>query len=235
MRACRTDKGVHAAMQVVSLKILVKDSYENVMSHLNSVLPKDVRICGVHPVSHNFNSKLHCDGRTYEYLLPTFMFKKSPATDRVFAEMDKQRLAPSSVDKNTPSERKSSSDVDSCGELDRSMVQTNKDEKTSPYPCSFALTADMVAEQSSFRLPPDELEKIRKTLNLFVGSHHFHNYTIKKASSDPSSRRQIWSFIVSDDRSFKFSYIYGVHTIILPTCSVLCIVCARACSYLCFV
>ncbi|XP_018413856.1 PREDICTED: tRNA pseudouridine synthase A, mitochondrial [Nanorana parkeri] len=70
-RCARTDKGVSAAGQVVSLKIrLIDDTIEKINSHL----PSHIRVLGLKRVTGRFNSKNSCDARTYSYTLPTFAF-----------------------------------------------------------------------------------------------------------------------------------------------------------------
>ncbi|XP_068127697.1 pseudouridylate synthase 1 homolog [Hyperolius riggenbachi] len=70
-RCARTDKGVSAAGQVVSLKIwLIDDTVEKINSHL----PSHIRVLGLKRVTGRFNSKNSCDARTYSYTLPTFAF-----------------------------------------------------------------------------------------------------------------------------------------------------------------
>lgn len=69
-RAARTDKGVSAARQVVSLKLA-----ENVnIADINAHLPETIRIFGCKRVTKGFNSKQQCDSRTYIYLMPTIAF-----------------------------------------------------------------------------------------------------------------------------------------------------------------
>ncbi|CAH2330223.1 tRNA pseudouridine synthase A, mitochondrial [Pelobates cultripes] len=70
-RCARTDKGVSAAGQVVSLKIWLID---NVVEKINEHLPSHIRILGLKRVTGRFNSKNSCDARTYSYTLPTFAF-----------------------------------------------------------------------------------------------------------------------------------------------------------------
>uniref|UniRef100_A0A182U518 Pseudouridylate synthase 1 homolog n=1 Tax=Anopheles melas TaxID=34690 RepID=A0A182U518_9DIPT len=69
-RAARTDKGVSAAMQVVSIKL--PDNLD--IEALNSELPEDIRVYAVKRVTKGFNSKTNCDARTYTYTLPTIAF-----------------------------------------------------------------------------------------------------------------------------------------------------------------
>ncbi|KAE8634891.1 hypothetical protein XENTR_v10002459 [Xenopus tropicalis] len=82
-RCARTDKGVSAAGQVVSLKIWLID---NVVEKINENLPSHIRILGLKRVTGRFNSKNSCDARTYSYTLPTFAFshKDKEAQDENF-------------------------------------------------------------------------------------------------------------------------------------------------------
>ncbi|EDV22990.1 uncharacterized protein TRIADDRAFT_57795 [Trichoplax adhaerens] len=70
-RASRTDKGVHAAAQVVSFKMFVVD---DVIAKINSHLPREIRVFGHFRVTKGFNSKTACDARTYKYVMPTYAF-----------------------------------------------------------------------------------------------------------------------------------------------------------------
>lgn len=70
-RCARTDKGVSAAGQVVSLKLrLIEDIVEKINEHL----PPQIRVLGLKRVTQGFNSKNNCDARTYSYMLPTVAF-----------------------------------------------------------------------------------------------------------------------------------------------------------------
>nr|XP_033810192.1 tRNA pseudouridine synthase A-like isoform X3 [Geotrypetes seraphini] len=70
-RCSRTDKGVSAAGQIVSLKVWLID---NIVEKINDNLPSHIRILGLKRVTGGFNSKNACDARTYLYMLPTFAF-----------------------------------------------------------------------------------------------------------------------------------------------------------------
>nr|CCC51221.1 putative pseudouridylate synthase I, fragment [Trypanosoma vivax Y486] len=81
-RTSRTDKGVHALRNVVSLNAMLPYSknsadefdLEEAKRLLNDVLPPDIVIYEVVPVTRSFNAYMLCGGRTYEYYLPTFAF-----------------------------------------------------------------------------------------------------------------------------------------------------------------
>ncbi|XP_029442629.1 tRNA pseudouridine synthase A isoform X1 [Rhinatrema bivittatum] len=82
-RCARTDKGVSAAGQIVSLKVWLID---NIVEKINDYLPSHIRILGLKRVTGGFNSKNKCDARTYLYMLPTFAFahKDSDAQDETY-------------------------------------------------------------------------------------------------------------------------------------------------------
>ncbi|XP_047425151.1 tRNA pseudouridine synthase A isoform X2 [Mugil cephalus] len=70
-RCARTDKGVSAAGQVVSLKLRMID---DIMAKINEHLPPQIRVLGLKRVTQSFNSKNNCDARTYSYMSPTVAF-----------------------------------------------------------------------------------------------------------------------------------------------------------------
>lgn len=69
-RAARTDKGVSAIRQIVSLKLPEKSD----KTIINKCLPDVIRVFGIKRVTKGFNSKNQCDARTYRYIIPTFAF-----------------------------------------------------------------------------------------------------------------------------------------------------------------
>lgn len=71
-RAARTDKGVSAAQNLLSLKMELDET--ETLPKLNALLPKQIRIFGFNKVTQSFDCKNNCDGRTYIYVLPTFAF-----------------------------------------------------------------------------------------------------------------------------------------------------------------
>lgn len=71
-RCARTDKGVSAARQIISLKM--PDPSELNIDDLNGDLPEDIRIFGMAKTTKGFNAKTNCDARSYSYTLPTYSF-----------------------------------------------------------------------------------------------------------------------------------------------------------------
>lgn len=80
-RSSRTDKGVHCARLVISVKLEVKLGWlkgrelrvPDVVDQLNARLPSDIRVLSCCKINQGFRAKEACSWREYEYLLPTSM------------------------------------------------------------------------------------------------------------------------------------------------------------------
>lgn len=130
-RAARTDKGVSAAGQVVSLKMLIGN--DCVVDNINSHLPDEIRVLGIKRVTKGFDSKNYCDSRTYCYITPTF---------------------------------------------------------------AFAPAEEIVTE--SYRITADVRQQVSDILNLFTGTHNFHNFTSGKKPDEASAKRYITEFKIGE-------------------------------------
>ncbi|KAG1691495.1 Cell division cycle protein 23 [Nymphon striatum] len=126
-RASRTDKGVSAVRQIISMKLPL--GFENSIPEINSHLPEQMRIIAMKIAKNRFNAKINCDSRTYSYVLPTFAF--------------------------APPE---------------------------------------VITEESFRITEELLKEIQSNLDIFKGSHFYHNYTSGKKIGEDSARRYIMEF-----------------------------------------
>eukprot|EP00049_Salpingoeca_infusionum_P012601 m.231666 g.231666 ORF g.231666 m.231666 type:complete len:588 (+) comp15221_c0_seq4:2-1765(+) len=89
-RTARTDKNVHAARQLVSLKMYVEEDME---AKLNAHLPPEIRVFWVARATQGFNCKRQCSGRRYEYLLPTYALCPKEQTPRHDYRVTAERLA----------------------------------------------------------------------------------------------------------------------------------------------
>ncbi|KAB7498092.1 tRNA pseudouridine synthase A, mitochondrial [Armadillidium nasatum] len=81
-RAARTDKGVSAVRQIISVKLPIDEDLPVV---INEHLPEQIRIMKAVRVTQKFDSKTQCDSRSYSYLCPTFAF--APIDTRGFGEV----------------------------------------------------------------------------------------------------------------------------------------------------
>ncbi|CAM1505155.1 Fc.00g107920.m01.CDS01 [Cosmosporella sp. VM-42] len=70
VRCARTDKGVHAAGNMISLKLIIED--EDVVEKINEALPEQIRVWGIERTNNAFSCYQTCDSRWYEYLMPSY-------------------------------------------------------------------------------------------------------------------------------------------------------------------
>ena len=79
-RAARTDKGVHALgnLFVMKLACIKNVDYPKL---INKHLPESIRVLKCLRVTGGFSAKIACSDRSYEYLLPVSMLKRSRNPD----------------------------------------------------------------------------------------------------------------------------------------------------------
>ncbi|KAI1743921.1 pseudouridine synthase [Xylaria scruposa] len=70
VRCARTDKGVHAAGNMVSLKLIIEDP--DIVQKINENLPPQIRVWGIQRTNNPFSCYVSCDSRWYEYLIPSY-------------------------------------------------------------------------------------------------------------------------------------------------------------------
>ncbi|GAB7354457.1 hypothetical protein MBLNU459_g4940t1 [Dothideomycetes sp. NU459] len=69
VRCARTDKGVHAAGNMISLKLIIEDA--DIVQKINEHLSPQIRVWGIERTIGSFSCYQACDSRWYEYLLPS--------------------------------------------------------------------------------------------------------------------------------------------------------------------
>ncbi|KAJ1557860.1 tRNA pseudouridine synthase 1, partial [Cladochytrium tenue] len=78
-RASSTEEGEHAARQVLSLEIAAPNIRLPSPAAMNSLLPETIKVFKIVRPSDNFSARRSCDTRTYEYVIPTYVFAPPPA------------------------------------------------------------------------------------------------------------------------------------------------------------
>ncbi|ODM94879.1 tRNA pseudouridine(38/39) synthase [Orchesella cincta] len=107
-RCGRTDKGVSAFQQVISIDLRSKivDGQETIdyCNTLNRVLPRDIRAIAWSPVRPDFSARFDCIRRTYRYFFPRGglnLQKMQIAANHLIGEHDFQNLCKQDKDKTT--------------------------------------------------------------------------------------------------------------------------------------
>ncbi|TFK85496.1 tRNA pseudouridine synthase [Polyporus arcularius HHB13444] len=73
-RAARTDAGVHAAGNVVSMKLITTiPGVKDLVGRINEELPPEIRLWSILRVQNSFNARTTCDSRKYTYFFPSYL------------------------------------------------------------------------------------------------------------------------------------------------------------------
>jgi len=179
-RAARTDAGVHAALNVLALKLILsppsKAPDTSLEAHLNAFLPPAIRVWSVLRVQGSFDPRRLCDQRQYEYTLPTHVLL-GPKPSSPMGQMLARSRAESSS---------SSSSAAGAGEPGAIEKATSDFWAAQPAESGFA---DDVQAKKAWRISPEGMAQARELLNAYEGSHNFYNFTVGKDFRDRSCQR----------------------------------------------
>ncbi|KAF9909116.1 tRNA pseudouridine synthase 1 [Linnemannia zychae] len=175
MRSARTDKGVHAAGNVVSLKMIV--DMDDVIGKINAHLPEQIRLFGYVRTLNSFNAKVLCDSRVYEYLLPTYVFLPRPPIAEPSAST--QTGASTTIRTDLPG---------------GSMAWDENVHISTP---------EEMAAKRAYRIDEATLAKVREGFAAYVGTKNFHNFTVGKNFKEKTCQRFMMSFTASDPKMIR--------------------------------
>lgn len=191
MAAARTDKGVHAMLNLLSLKISLQ---ENTVAKLNAVLPPEIRVWGIQSVNKKFNARSACDSRWYEYLIPEFVLIGPPRSSVLhknvgvcYREDGSQEVWDAFLEQT----RGRFSGDELCRLQDTAKKPSESDPLVQDYVGLLSGTL------SGYCLPRSKLYAFEAAMQEYVGTHNFYNFTTGKLSGDPSAQRHIKEVVVS--------------------------------------
>lgn len=168
-RAARTDAGVHAAGNLVSMKMITAiPGVEDIIARINEELPPEIRLWGTIRVQNAFNARTTCDSRKYTYFFPSYLLIPPKPGSGLYKTVFEQNGAISSLLdfwKDVP--EGSSADDD-------------------------------LARKRAWRAPSDAVETLREIAKKYEGSHKFHNFTVGQDFKDTTSQRVMKRIEVSD-------------------------------------
>lgn len=206
-RAARTDKGVHAAGNVISLKMIIEDP--DIIEKINAELPAQIKVWGLERTNKTFDCRRMCSSRIYEYLIPTFSFLPPKSTSPLGKLILDAKVKFPGVTRD---------DVEGQSWWD-SVNAKIKEEGITDKDLQFALQAlinhndDGDSEvgrlirdikkienecRRSYRISKERVLLIQQLLDIYVGHHNFHNFTLGKSFKDPSANRYMKSLTISE-------------------------------------
>ncbi|KAL7516712.1 hypothetical protein ACHAWX_001699 [Stephanocyclus meneghinianus] len=181
--SARTDKGVHAAAQVCSMKgemifhnknddISVEDQLDAMRERVNEYLPADIRVLDIERVTRPFCARTNRDKVRYQYMVPSYMLCSREEVRDAFNSA-KRGMANEAVNRLTP--------------IEASNV------------VSETITPEILQQARSklvgYRTDGSQINRIKDALKIFEGTHSFHNYTRRLGANDASATRYIMSFV----------------------------------------
>lgn len=216
MRAARTDKGVHAAGNVVLCKLIVED--DNVLANINAHLPAQIRVWGIERVNRLFDCRKLCLLRIYEYLLPTHSLLPPRPQLSLFNLIAASKAEHPGVLRDdadvawwTATQQAMVDSGITQSELEQVFLKTAetvfdaeaKERKKEYYDANGEVSewGQLVkrvrgvenACRRGYRVLADKLALFREAMQQYEGSHNFHNFTLGKTYKDPSARRYMKS------------------------------------------
>ncbi|CUG89520.1 pseudouridylate synthase, putative [Bodo saltans] len=226
-RSSRTDKGVHALKNLISLRIMVppplpagsevetdEAMWARAASMINEKLPSDIHVYQIVTVTRSFNAYQLCHGRKYEYFLPTFALMNA-AEYQEFLPLTVAPVQPTEEDMEADDREydallaaaSSSSGTQAVdGESDEPERRKSKkrrfegaDETGMERLMTYrTIPNEAMAKLSSYRISTENLARARSLFSRYVGTLRYHNFTPKGRSSDPSTIRYITSVTVDE-------------------------------------
>ncbi|CAL9732990.1 tRNA pseudouridine(27/28) synthase [Monosporozyma unispora] len=182
-RTTRTDKGVHALGNIISVKLLTNGYDElSIKDDINSNLPKDIKVWQVQRVNKNFNPRKACGSRRYEYIIPTYSFELG--ADKLDALLQLKLNGTFST-------------------ADLDIIKQYPTLSLKDYPhLTFGIKQYLMSahnELTKYRLSIQRWNQFRTILKMFQGTHNFHNYTSMKTTKGikDSNKRHIIDIDIS--------------------------------------
>lgn len=201
LRAARTDKGVHAAGNVVSLKMIIEDP--DIVQKINDHLPEQIRVWGFTRTNRSFECRKVCSSRVYEYILPTYTLMP-PSPSSVLGKFLKEQT--DRLNGDDPAVKESREFWEAARRDLEQALEGQCDAKESAQdvadsePNSDAKLMKRVDNKArrSYRAKKERLEIFRQALKAYEGVHDFHNFTVGKHFKEASATRIMKSLLLSE-------------------------------------
>lgn len=208
MRAARTDKGVHAGGNLISVKLIIEDP--DIKDKINENLPEGIRVWGISRVNKAFDCRKMCSSRWYEYLLPTYSLIGPKPNSILYNDLEESKKDfPGVLDDDLES-------VEFWKKVDAKCKETFSDEEMEqirayvpPPKGEFTENNDVYLKvkqykqlenslRREYRLSKEKLTKFRAAMQQYLNAHNFHNFTQGKDFKDHSAIRFMKAISVSE-------------------------------------
>ncbi|KAJ7210508.1 pseudouridine synthase [Mycena pura] len=175
-RAARTDAGVHAAGNVVSLKMIVHvPGVPDLTARINEELPPEIRLWGHVRAQNSFNPRTLCDSRKYTYFFPTYLLIPPKPTSALYRVL-----------------------TEHAASLSPPMPSPIVGHPFWAEGAETSTESEDMARKRAWRVPPAQLEQLRTSAQKYIATHNFHNFTVNGVFGDRSNLRIMKNIVISD-------------------------------------
>lgn len=159
----RTDKGVHASFNVMSVKIIKEPTAELFAMLKSDFEQKGMALYKIVTLPKSFLCYKQARSRVYKYIVPTYFLQAGDFVD----------------------EWKSLEQSDFLKKNDKQMLPIEENEQNSEEErkCFFRdYSEDELKPLEGFK--SDSIELFRKIIEEYAGTHNFHNFTLRRTPGD---------------------------------------------------
>ena len=185
---------------------MIGDDPEEVVNKINAVLPPQIRIWGIQRTNNSFNSHIHCDSRVYEYILPSHCFlPPKPGSTAAGCSVSIESQNRESEPEDTFWDSIIGPDFYS---LLRRYTANRKEPPADDVPdlspeelhCFNEMRSKEMDAIRAFRISSSRLDRIRSAVNMYLGTHNFHNLTIGVPYHSSHAQRYIMSIDIAEPK-----------------------------------
>ncbi|WVQ84230.1 tRNA pseudouridine(38-40) synthase [Cryptococcus sp. DSM 104549] len=188
-RAARTDAGVHAAGNAISIKLIteppIPEGFSSLAEYVTSMLPPQIRMWGFVRTVKSFNARTAADSRIYEYLLPSYCLLP-PSKEVVLAKY---------LDESCPDWREV---IGPACEFSDATNPPPIDLEGEPTPQQ----RGEFERRRGWRVDERTMKRFRDIIAQYTGTHNFHNYTVGKPFADRAVKRFMMNLEVKDPQVY---------------------------------
>ncbi|UZJ53209.1 hypothetical protein CBS101457_002529 [Exobasidium rhododendri] len=191
-RAARTDRGVHAAGNLLVIKLILEPPAAEpvgLVAKMNEILPEFIRIWGLTKVENSFNARSSCDSRQYEYLLPTYVFLPPKPGSQMYMMMQKWK---------DEMKEEEEGETGAHGDEYRPTLHYLLNHPFWRAQKPNSSFADDTTAKKNWRISAKQLDRVREMFAKYEGTHNFHNFTLGKLFRERSAHRHMINLNISD-------------------------------------
>ncbi|KAI5148075.1 tRNA pseudouridine38-40 synthase [Enteropsectra breve] len=180
----RTDKGVHAAFNVINVKINT-DPTPEIFARLKATLAEhSIHLYKICRVPKRFTGHRLARSRIYRYYVPTYFLEKGDFTSEYLKREAEDLKVAAEVEASSSEEAadeacsESGINDKSCKNEPETGTTEKKKKKIIMRDCKLEDISDIFGFKSK------NTELFRETMMLYVGTKNYKNFTVKKAAGD---------------------------------------------------